>query len=134
MRGAPRALKFGPFELWLLTRYDDVLSGFKRLELFSSLAFRESRPDPTFADARRVAGDARGAREVMRPDVPTVINSDPPQHGRYRGILNRGFTPREIGGSRRASARSPPASSTRCSRAAARRTSSATSRSRCRSR
>jgi cytochrome P450 len=95
MRHAPRALKFGPFELWLLTRYDDVLSGFKRSEVFSSLAFRESRPDPTFQGVPKETLAA--LREVMRPDVPTVINSDPPQHGRYRGILNRGFTPREMG-------------------------------------
>ena len=26
-----------------------------------------------------------------------MLNCDPPEHGRYRGILNRGFTPREIG-------------------------------------
>ena len=95
MRGAPRELKLGPFELWLLTRYDDVQSAFKRSEAFSSLAFRETRPDPTFQSVPQETLAA--LREVMRPDVPTVINSDPPQHGRYRGILNRGFTPREMG-------------------------------------
>jgi cytochrome P450 len=34
---------------------------------------------------------------VVLSEVPTVLNSDPPDHTRYRGILNRGFTPREIG-------------------------------------
>jgi cytochrome P450 len=97
MRHGPREMKLGPFEIFLLSRYDDVLSGFKRPEIFSSIAFRESRPELL---AMRGASPAQieAFNAVMLPGVPTVINTDPPEHGRYRGILNRGFTPREIGG------------------------------------
>jgi cytochrome P450 len=95
LRGARREMKLGPFEMWLLSRYDDVLSAFKRPELFSSMAFRESRPEGLFPNVPKETLAA--LREVMLPDAPTVLNSDPPAHGRYRGILNRGFTPREMG-------------------------------------
>jgi cytochrome P450 len=97
MRRGRRELKLGPFEIFLLSRYEDVLSGFKRPELFSSLAFREGRPELL---AMRGVSPAQieAFNAVMLAGVPTVINSDPPDHSRYRGILNRGFTPREIGG------------------------------------
>jgi cytochrome P450 len=97
MRHGRREMKFGPFEIFLLSRYDDVLSGFKRPEIFSSMAFRESRPE--ILQMRGATPEQIEAfNAVMLPGVPTVINTDPPEHGRYRGILNRGFTPREIGG------------------------------------
>ena len=96
MRRGRRQLKFGPFEVCVLSRYDDVLSAFKRPEIFSSLAFREGRPE-----ALRMRGASpeqiEALQAVMLSGVPTVINTDPPEHARYRGILNRGFTPREIG-------------------------------------
>jgi cytochrome P450 len=96
MRQGQRALRFGSFEIFLLTRYDEVLSAFKRPEIFSSMAFREARPELL---QMRGASPAQIAAftEVMLPGVPMVLNTDPPEHGRYRGILNRGFTPREIG-------------------------------------
>ena len=96
MRQGQRRLSIGPLELWLLSRYDDVLSAFKRPEIFSSTAFREQRPE--LMRPGLSAETLRELHEVMLAEVPIVLNSDPPEHGRYRGILNRGFTPREIGG------------------------------------
>jgi cytochrome P450 len=96
MRHGKRELKLGPFEIFLLSRYDDVLSGFKRPEIFSSIAFRESRPE-LLAMRGASPEQIEAFNAVMLAGVPTVINTDPPEHGRYRGILNRGFTPREIG-------------------------------------
>ena len=95
MRGGRRELRIGPFPIWMLSRYDEVLSAFKRPELFSSIAFRETRSDAMFPGVAKET--LAQLRDVMRPDVPTVINTDPPAHARYRGILNRGFTPREMG-------------------------------------
>ena len=97
MRHGRREMKFGPFEVFLLSRYDDVLSGFKRPEIFSSMAFRESRPE-MLQMRGATPTQIESFNAVMLSGVPTVINTDPPEHGRYRGILNRGFTPREIGG------------------------------------
>ncbi len=96
MRSGKRELRLGPFEVFLLSRYDDVLSAFKRPEIFSSAAFRESRPE-FLAMRGATPAQIEQFKEVMLTAVPTVLNSDPPEHGRYRGILNRGFTPREIG-------------------------------------
>jgi cytochrome P450 len=96
MRHGRREMNLGPFRVWLLTRYEEVLSGFKRPEIFSSLAFRESRPE--LLQARGATPEQVASFEaVMLASVPTVLNTDPPEHGRYRGILNRGFTPRGIG-------------------------------------
>lgn len=96
MRQGSRHVKFGPFEVFLLARYDEVLSGFKRPEIFSSIAFRESRPELMQMRGATPA-QIEAFNAVMLTGVPMVLNSDPPEHSRYRGILNRGFTPREIG-------------------------------------
>jgi cytochrome P450 len=96
MRQGSRQVRFGPVELWFLSRYEDVLSALKRPEIFSSTAFREQqRPELRRSDVPQET--LRELREVALVNVPTVINTDPPEHARYRGILNRGFTPREIG-------------------------------------
>ncbi len=96
LRQSRREMQIGPTRIWLLSRYDEVLSAFKRHEIFSSLAFREARRQMV-----RPAGASRETIEALRAvslaEVPTVINSDPPEQARYRGILNRGFTPRAIG-------------------------------------
>ena len=96
MRQGRRHLQMGAFDLFLLSRYDEVLSAFKRPEIFSSLGFRERRPE--MLEMRGATKEQIEAfNEAIGAEVPTVLNSDPPEHGRYRGILNRGFTPREIG-------------------------------------
>ena len=42
-----------------------------------------------------------------------MLNTDPPEHTRYRKLVNKGFTPRMIGAARdRTSASSPSPSST----------------------
>jgi hypothetical protein len=76
MRNGSRKLALGPFELWMLSRYEEVASAFKRPELFSSIAFRESRPDTAFAHLPKEK--LRELRAVMLPEIPSVINSDPP--------------------------------------------------------
>ena len=84
-----------PFDSWAAARYDDVLWVLKQPKLFSSTAFRMTRPDMMLAQAASSV-PAETVNQVMLRDVPSVINSDPPEHERYRGILNRGFTPRRI--------------------------------------
>ena len=69
---------------WAVTRHADVTDVIRHPDIFSSVprtaAFREWS-DP--------------AVERMRA---MMINMDPPQHSRLRGFVNRGFTPRVIGG------------------------------------
>jgi cytochrome P450 len=65
---------------WALTRYDDVLHASRHPELFSS---------------------ARGIRIFDAPPEmsrfrTSIINMDDPRHGRLRGLIQRGFTPKMI--------------------------------------
>ena len=53
MRGGRRELQIGPVPIWMLSRYDEVLSAFKRPELFSSIAFRETRSADDVPGSRR---------------------------------------------------------------------------------
>jgi cholest-4-en-3-one 26-monooxygenase len=67
---------------WAITRYDDLRRISKNPRLFSS--------------------ERRGAlmREPAEPDLAVIrnimLNMDPPKHRRYRGLVNKAFTPRMI--------------------------------------
>lgn len=64
---------------WALSRYDDVLNGFKDTARLSS--------------SRGVALEAsvQSAHEVM-----SFLAMDPPRHDQIRGLVNRGFSPRRV--------------------------------------
>jgi cytochrome P450 len=72
---------------WFLTRYDDVQAALH---------------DPRLS-ARRIMGGL-GAGQVADPLngllAMTMLFSDPPEHTRMRGLFNRAFTPRAVGGMR----------------------------------
>jgi cytochrome P450 len=68
--------------LYVVSRYDDVNRVLRDPELFSSAAMggpRRSNDDPN-----------------VDPTNGSLIGLDPPEHGRHRAIVNRGFTPRRI--------------------------------------
>jgi cytochrome P450 len=71
---------------WLVTRYDDVLAGFRDPRLSANRA-------ATFA-----ATLPPDVRERLRPIIDNlaswVLFLDPPSHTRLRALLNRAFTPR----------------------------------------
>jgi cholest-4-en-3-one 26-monooxygenase len=73
----------GAAGFWCVTRYADVVE--------------VNRDAPTMSTAR--AGTMIFDRpELHNPDAPRMmIEMDPPQHTRYRLLVNRGFTPRMIG-------------------------------------
>ncbi len=74
-------------DLWVVTRYDDVLAVLKDHDTFSSTGALKSAPMPD-----EVAGAlAEGYREM-----PYIIEVDPPLHDRIRGLVTRAFTPRRI--------------------------------------
>src|SRR5688572_13661278 len=74
---------------WVITKLDDVTVCNRDAGTFSSAASRggvvglESRPD----------GDAAMEEAVGK----LMLYMDPPDHTRYRRLVNRGFTPRMIG-------------------------------------
>ncbi len=79
---------------YALTRYEEVAHALHHPEQFSSTAFREisqgsGATGPGGANAQILAG-----HRIL--DAPMLIAVDPPEHGRMRRIVNRGFTPRRI--------------------------------------
>jgi cytochrome P450 len=77
------------FDLWVVTRYDDVLAVLKDHDTFSSAGALKSSPEPY----------PPGVDEVLAqgwPEMPYIIEIDPPLHDRIRGLVTKAFTPRRI--------------------------------------
>ena len=71
-------------KMWIVTRYDDVRSVLKEPNLFSSKDSIQS-----------IAPLCPEALAVLRtgvPPVPFIINSDRPEHSRWRRVINRAFS------------------------------------------
>ena len=66
---------------WALSRHADVLAGFRDSELYSSAFGVSLEPSSIGPDASRVM---------------SFLAMDPPRHGRMRGLVSRGFTPRRV--------------------------------------
>jgi cytochrome P450 len=77
------------FDLWVVTRYDDVLAVLKDHRTFSSVGALLSRTSELPAAAREVLAEGW-------PDMPYIIDVDPPLHDRIRGLVVRAFTPRRV--------------------------------------
>jgi cytochrome P450 len=75
-------------QAWVLTRYEDCLRVLREAEVFSSDA----------RSARGALADALAEQRRTSPlgDVRTMLTSDPPDHTRLRGIVNRAFTTRRV--------------------------------------
>jgi cytochrome P450 len=74
------------FGVWVVTRHDDVRAVLTDVERFSS-AFLIRTP--------LVAAD--GVREILatgHPEVPVLLNEDPPAHTRTRALVAAAFSPR----------------------------------------
>ncbi len=76
------------FDLWVVTRYDDIVRILK---------------DPaTFSSAQSLSVDATVPVEVQAvldtgyPPTPTMVTADPPVHTRFRELVGRAFTSRRI--------------------------------------
>jgi cholest-4-en-3-one 26-monooxygenase len=74
----------GEPDFWAITRFDDVVHVSRHPEIFSSHSRLALFPEPS---------DEHLALQRMM-----MLNQDPPEHTRKRSIVNRGFTPRTIGG------------------------------------
>lgn len=77
------------YDLWVVTRYEDVLQVLKDHEAYSSTGALKSSPDPFPAEVREVLAEGW-------PDMPFIIEIDPPLHDRIRGLVTKAFTPRRI--------------------------------------
>ena len=72
---------YDPF--WAITRYEDVAWVSRQPRLFSNA------PRLVFSSKRF---PVRRPEEVAR----SLLNMDPPEHGRYRSLVNRSFTPHAL--------------------------------------
>lgn len=77
------------FDLWVVTRYDDVLAVLKDHATFSSAGALKSSPEP-------LPPEVEGVLAAGWPSMPYIIELDPPLHDRIRGLVTRAFTPRRI--------------------------------------
>ncbi len=77
-----------PMNLWLVTRYDDVLAGLRDPRLSSN---RMSMYTQALDDnlRRRVQG-------LLSHLSHWLLVTDPPDHGRLRRLINQAFTPRML--------------------------------------
>ena len=66
---------------WALSRYDDVMAGFRDSERFSNAHGVSIDPAASGPNAHRTM---------------SFLTMDPPEHGRMRGLVSRGFTPRRV--------------------------------------
>ena len=76
-------------DLWVVTRHDDVLTVLKDHRTFSSTGALKSSSTSLPPEVLDVLADGF-------PEMPYIIELDPPLHDRIRGLVARAFTPRRI--------------------------------------
>jgi cholest-4-en-3-one 26-monooxygenase len=76
---------------WVVTKHADVMAVSRDSELYSS-----------WENTAIIRHRVEGGRESIELQRLVLLNIDPPQHTKLRGIVSRGFTPRAIGNLRAA--------------------------------
>jgi cytochrome P450 len=76
-------------DLWVVTRHEDVLAVLKDHRTFSSTGALKSAAAPFPPEVAAVLAEGE-------PDMPYIIEIDPPLHDRIRGLVTKAFTPRRI--------------------------------------
>lgn len=79
-------------ELYLITRYDDVVEVVRDTDTFSSQFDTSSHMSSELA--KRMADLYRS--EGGYPPVRTMLTADPPAHTRFRRLISKAFTPKVI--------------------------------------
>jgi cytochrome P450 len=76
-------------DLWVVTRHEDVLAVLKDHRTFSSTGALKSSSASLPREVLEVLAEGH-------PEMPYIIELDPPLHDRIRGLVTRAFTPRRI--------------------------------------
>jgi len=77
------------YDLWVVTRYEDVQRVLTEDETFSSRVALHSTPHRPAPEVLEILAEGW-------PDMPIIVESDPPVHTRIRRPISRAFTPRRI--------------------------------------
>lgn len=80
LRASHPAAWLEPFQCWAISRYRDVDYALKNPQVFSSANWLSQS-----------VGDLNPA-----PEVPWMIETDPPDHSRLRKLVSKAFTPRMV--------------------------------------
>lgn len=88
LRSEAPILELERFGWWVVSRYDDVATVLKRHELFSSETGLDQLRPPHL--------DERTWQELEILRGRSMLNSDPPEHGRLRRLISSAFTPRAL--------------------------------------
>jgi cytochrome P450 len=78
------------FDVWVVSRYDDVRRVLMDPTRFSS-AFQIRTPHVPAPGVLAILAEGH-------PEVPALLNEDPPEHRRTRDLVAKTFSPRRIGG------------------------------------
>lgn len=82
---------FSPIlNMWVITRYEDILTITRDPQVFSS--------GQNIDAVMKMPPDVLEIMAQGRPPSTMIINLDPPAHNRLRGLVNKGFTPQRING------------------------------------
>jgi cholest-4-en-3-one 26-monooxygenase len=73
---------------WVFSKYDDIVEISRNPQVFSS--------DAKFGGVIPLEEALLREVHAFAADVPLMLTMDPPEHSRYRKLVNRGFTPRVI--------------------------------------
>ena len=76
-------------QVWVLTRYDDVLEALKDHRRFSSERTRAVNPIVQQMERYRMSSGPLGT-------TPTMLSIDPPDHTRMRSLVSKAFTPKQV--------------------------------------
>jgi cytochrome P450 len=75
---------------WIFTRYADIVEVLRDTEHFSAVNSIGIEPFSS------LPAQVRDVLERGLPRFPGIIEMDPPDHSRYRRLVNEGFTPRRV--------------------------------------
>jgi pimeloyl-[acyl-carrier protein] synthase len=76
-------------QVWVLTRYNDVIGVLRDHARYSSERTRAVNPLVQQLESARLASGPLGT-------TPTMLSIDPPAHTRMRSLVNKAFTPRQV--------------------------------------
>jgi cytochrome P450 len=115
LRKEAPVLRLEGMEMFVVSRYQEVVEVLQNPGRYSSMAMHrlmmgsmtggiqniandeaQNHPDPKAVEAIRKQTDGTGIDPVEMLTTPSIVATDPPDHARLRGIVNRAFTPRRI--------------------------------------
>ena len=76
------------FDLWVVTRYDDIVRVLKDPAHFSSAQ--------SLAVSTNIPPEVQAVLDTGFPATPTMVTADPPVHTRFRELVGKAFTSRRV--------------------------------------